>query len=139
MIPEALPERLLTHGSFSVQMVPFKITGRRERFCHLVHPSDEFPQLLIPALEIGQLSIVKETAQELALDPLVKPYISGLTFIFTTGDRFEAATEISDLFKDESAAGYSFVTLKETGQDIDRKTEQSDKSYFSGPGLGKSK
>ena len=36
-----------------------------------------------------------------------------VTFIFTTGDRFEAATEIGDLLKDESPGGYPFVTLKE--------------------------
>jgi hypothetical protein len=36
-----------------------------------------------------------------------------ITLLFTTGDRFEAATELGDLFKDESASGYPFVILKE--------------------------
>jgi len=47
------------------------------------------------------------------LPPIVADKWRRVTFIFTTGDRFEAATEIGDLLKDESPAGYPFVTLKE--------------------------
>lgn len=38
-----------------------------------------------------------------------------ITFIFTTGDRFEQAEEINDLFEDQSPAGRLYVTLKEDG------------------------
>lgn len=40
-----------------------------------------------------------------------------VTFIFTTGDRFEAAGELGDLVKDVSPAGVPFVTLKEHEQE----------------------
>lgn len=63
---------------------------------------------------------------KLELGPLhhkIPPIVAGkwrrIAFIFTTGDRFEAAVEISDLFKDESPAGYPFVTLKEIGSSRD--------------------
>lgn len=36
-----------------------------------------------------------------------------ITFIMTTGDRFEAAREIGDLFKDYSPQGHPYVVLKE--------------------------
>ena len=47
------------------------------------------------------------------IPPIVADRWRRVTFIFTTGDRFEAATEIGDLLKDESPGGYPFVTLKE--------------------------
>lgn len=47
------------------------------------------------------------------IPPIVADKWRRVTFIFTTGDRFESATEITDLFNDESPAGYPFVTLKE--------------------------
>jgi hypothetical protein len=57
---------------------------------------------------------------KLELGPLyhkIPPIVAGkwrrITFIFTTGDRFEAAEEIKDLFADQSPAGHPFVTLKE--------------------------
>jgi len=53
------------------------------------------------------------------IPPIISDSWRRVTFIFTTGDRFEAATEISDLFRDESTAGYSFVTLRERGKDMD--------------------
>jgi hypothetical protein len=34
-------------------------------------------------------------------------------FIVITGDRFEAAQEIKDLYADQSPTGYPFVTLEE--------------------------
>ncbi len=68
----------------------------------------------------------KQWYYKLVLGPLchkLPPIVAGkwrrITFIFTTGDRFEAATEIGELLKDESAAGYPFVTLKE-GDDEDQ-------------------
>ncbi|MDX1521616.1 MAG: hypothetical protein R3264_08320 [Anaerolineae bacterium] len=36
-----------------------------------------------------------------------------VTFILTTGDRFEAAEEINDLYLNQSPSGQFFVTLKE--------------------------
>lgn len=57
---------------------------------------------------------------KLALGPLHHklPPISSetwrrITFIVTTGDRFEAAREIKDLYADQSPTGNPFVTLKE--------------------------
>lgn len=47
------------------------------------------------------------------LPPIVAEKRRRVTFIFTTGDRFEAATEINDLLRDVDAAGRPFVTLKE--------------------------
>lgn len=52
------------------------------------------------------------------LPPIISEKRRRITFIFTTGDRFEAATEINDLLKDESPAGYPFVTLKESKEDF---------------------
>lgn len=52
------------------------------------------------------------------LPPIISEKRRRITFIFTTGDRFEAATEINDLLNDESPAGYPFVTLKETKEDF---------------------
>ncbi len=48
------------------------------------------------------------------IPPIVADKRRRITFIFTTGDRFESATEIGDLLKDESLWGYPFVTLRET-------------------------
>jgi len=63
---------------------------------------------------------------KLELGPLqhkLPPILAGkwrrITFIFTTGDRFEAAQEINDLLADETADGHPFVTLKETKPDRD--------------------
>ena len=47
------------------------------------------------------------------LPPIVSDVWRRITFIATSGDRFEAAQEIKDLFADYSPAGYPFVTLKE--------------------------
>jgi hypothetical protein len=47
------------------------------------------------------------------IPPIVSERRRRISFIFTTGDRFEAATEMGDLLKDESPEGYQFVTLKE--------------------------
>ncbi|MCB9100403.1 MAG: hypothetical protein H6632_12745 [Anaerolineales bacterium] len=52
------------------------------------------------------------------LPPIISEKRRRITFIFTTGDRFEAAAEINDLLNDESPAGYPFVTLKETKEDF---------------------
>jgi hypothetical protein len=49
------------------------------------------------------------------LPPIVSQNWRRITFIVTTGDRFEAAEEINDLFEDESPAGRLYVTLKEAG------------------------
>ena len=38
-----------------------------------------------------------------------------VTFIVTSGDRFEAAEEINDLFENKSPVGQLYVTLKEAG------------------------
>jgi len=43
-----------------------------------------------------------------------------ITFIATTGDRFESAEEINDLFENESAVGRLYVTLKEMGIHAER-------------------
>jgi hypothetical protein len=51
------------------------------------------------------------------IPPIVADKRRRITFIFTTGDRFEAAEEVGDLLKDESPWGYPFVTLKETPDD----------------------
>ncbi len=49
----------------------------------------------------------------------IPPIMSGnwrrITFIVTTGDRFEAAQEMGDLLKDYSSGGRGYVTLKEHG------------------------
>jgi hypothetical protein len=47
------------------------------------------------------------------LPPITAGVWRRIAFIFTTGDRFEAAQEIKDLYADESSAGYPFVILKE--------------------------
>lgn len=47
------------------------------------------------------------------LPPVISDAWKRITFIVTTGDRFEMAQEIKDLFLDQSPAGEAFVTLKE--------------------------
>ncbi|MBN1220797.1 MAG: hypothetical protein JXM69_17885 [Anaerolineae bacterium] len=47
------------------------------------------------------------------LPPIVSHNWRRITFIVTTGDRFETAEEINDLFEKESPAGRLYVTLKE--------------------------
>ncbi len=54
------------------------------------------------------------------LPPIVSNHWRRITFIPTTGDRFESAEEISDLFEKESPAGRLYVTLKEMGIDAGR-------------------
>jgi hypothetical protein len=47
------------------------------------------------------------------LPPIVSDTWRRITFIVTTGDRFEEAQEIKDLLVDQSPTGFPFVTLKE--------------------------
>lgn len=47
------------------------------------------------------------------LPPIVAETWRRITFLFTTGDRFEAAREIRDLQADYASDGRRFVTLKE--------------------------
>jgi hypothetical protein len=54
------------------------------------------------------------------LPPIVSTNWRRITFIATTGDRFESAEEINDLFERESPAGRLFVTLKEMGIHAER-------------------
>ncbi len=49
------------------------------------------------------------------LPPVISHHWRRITFIVTTGDRFEAAEEINDLFEHESPAGRLYVTLREEG------------------------
>ncbi len=49
------------------------------------------------------------------LPPIISENWRRVTFIATTGDRFEAAEEINDLFEQKSPAGQLYVTLKENG------------------------
>jgi hypothetical protein len=48
------------------------------------------------------------------LPPIIAGRWRRVTFIFTTGDRFEAAVELRDLLKDIAPDGRPFVTLRET-------------------------
>lgn len=64
---------------------------------------------------------------KLLLGPLqhkIPPIISNkwrrITFIVTTGDRFENALEINDLFDRESPLGRLYVTLKEEGYAVEQ-------------------
>ena len=54
------------------------------------------------------------------LPPIVSINWRRVTFIVTTGDRFEVAEEINDLFEDQSPAGRLYVTLKEIGVRAER-------------------
>ena len=47
------------------------------------------------------------------IPPIIADKWRRVTFIFTTGDRFEAAGELGDLLKDTSPLGQPFVVLKE--------------------------
>jgi hypothetical protein len=47
------------------------------------------------------------------LPPIVSDAWRRISFIVTSGDRFEAAQEIKDLYADQSPGGHPFVTLKE--------------------------
>lgn len=49
------------------------------------------------------------------IPPIISYNWRRITFIVTTGDRFEAAEEINDLFEDQSPAGRLYVRLKEEG------------------------
>lgn len=48
------------------------------------------------------------------LPPIVADKWRRVSFIFTTGDRFEAAAELGDLLKNTAPNGQPFVTLKES-------------------------
>ncbi|MFQ5613236.1 MAG: hypothetical protein ACE5H9_14000 [Anaerolineae bacterium] len=54
------------------------------------------------------------------IPPIIAHRWRRITFIATSGDRFEQALEISELFEQESAAGRLYVTLKEAGLHLDR-------------------
>jgi hypothetical protein len=49
------------------------------------------------------------------IPPIISYNWRRISFIYTTGDRFEQAEEINDLFEDQSPAGRLYVTLKEDG------------------------
>ena len=54
------------------------------------------------------------------LPPILSDKWRRITFILTTGDRFEAATEVGDLLADVSQTGHPFVTLKESAHNMDQ-------------------
>jgi len=54
------------------------------------------------------------------LPPIVSMNWRRITFIVTTGDRFESVEEINDLFEKESPAGRLYITLKEAGLHAER-------------------
>lgn len=54
------------------------------------------------------------------LPPIVSNKWRRITFIETTGDRFENAVEINDLFDRESPMGRLYVTLKEEGYEVEQ-------------------
>ena len=54
------------------------------------------------------------------LPPIVSHKWRRITFISTTGDRFEAAVEINDLFDRESPLGRLYVSLKEEGFSVEQ-------------------
>jgi hypothetical protein len=56
-------------------------------------------------LEIGQL--------QHKIPPITARTWKRITFIVTTGDRFELASEIEHLFADKDATGSSYITIKE--------------------------
>lgn len=53
------------------------------------------------------------------LPPIVADSWRRVTFIVTTGDRFEAAEELKDLLADQSPAGQQFVVLKESPDEFE--------------------
>ena len=63
-------------------------------------------------LELGKL--------QHKIPPIISYNWRRITFIVTTGDRFEVAEEINDLFEDQSPAGRLYVTLKEEGYHPER-------------------
>jgi hypothetical protein len=54
------------------------------------------------------------------LPPIISRKWRRITFISTTGDWFENAIEINDLFDQESPQGRFYVTLKEQGHLVDQ-------------------
>jgi hypothetical protein len=58
-------------------------------------------------LELGEL--------QHKIPPIISHNWRRIAFIETTGDRFEAAEEINDLFEDQSPVGRLYVSLKEEG------------------------
>ena len=54
------------------------------------------------------------------LPPIISTNWRRITFIVTSGDRFETAEEINDLFEKESLAGQLYITLKEVGLHAER-------------------
>jgi hypothetical protein len=71
-------------------------------------------------LELGPL--------QYKLPPIISESWQRISFIITTGDRFEAAEEIKDLYADQSPAGYPFVTLKEQQGNFDSNENHLDSS-----------
>ena len=49
------------------------------------------------------------------IPPIISHHWRRITFIVTTGDRFETAEEINDLFENQSPAGRLYIKLKEDG------------------------
>lgn len=54
------------------------------------------------------------------LPPIISHRWRRITFITTTGDRFENAVEINDLFDHESPLGRLYVKLKEEGHQVEQ-------------------
>jgi hypothetical protein len=54
------------------------------------------------------------------IPPIVSNKWRRITFIATTGDRFENAVEINDLFDRESPLGRLYVSLKEEGYSVEQ-------------------
>lgn len=54
------------------------------------------------------------------IPPIVSNKWRRITFIETTGDRFEHAVELNDLFDRESPLGRLYVTLKEEGYEVEQ-------------------
>lgn len=54
------------------------------------------------------------------MPPIISNKWRRITFINTTGDRFENALEINDLFNTESPIGRLYVTLKEKGYQVEQ-------------------
>lgn len=65
------------------------------------------------------------------LPPIISENWRRITFIVTTGDRFEAAEEINDLYEQKSPVGMLYVTLKENGfhPERDWPLREGDRSY----------
>jgi hypothetical protein len=52
------------------------------------------------------------------LPPIIAENWRRITFIVTTGDRFEAAISVNDLLANQSPTGQLYVTLKEAADDL---------------------